>query len=81
MADLELKQRDSAYDEKHADSVEKVSVDDSLDKGGSVDDTEMVKEVEALEDRIEHDEATEDEYRVGEAYEVAIKVCTAHPGL
>ena len=37
-------------------------------------DVAYVKEVEALEDRILHDEATEDEYRVGEAYEVALKV-------
>ncbi|PCH35361.1 OPT oligopeptide transporter [Wolfiporia cocos MD-104 SS10] len=36
----------------------------------------MVKEVEALEERIAHDEATEDEYRVEEAYEVALKVLT-----
>lgn len=60
-----------AYEnEKHLD-------DDSFDKsaeGDSVDDVQMVKEVEELEDRIAHDEATEDEYRVEEAYEVALKV-------
>ncbi|KZT09762.1 OPT oligopeptide transporter [Laetiporus sulphureus 93-53] len=33
-----------------------------------------VKEVEALEERLENDEASDNEYRVGEAYEVAIKV-------
>lgn len=53
-------------------SVEKLSVGDSIEK--PIDDVQMVKEVEDLEDRLEHDEATEDEYRVEEAYEVAIKV-------
>lgn len=56
-----------------SDSVEKLSVG-SDEK--PVDDAQMVKEVEALEDRLEHDEATEEEYRVEEAYEVAIKVST-----
>ena len=65
-----------SYDEKlekHApDSVEKVS----LDSDGKIieDDTEMVKEVEALEERIQLNEATEDEYLVQDAWEVAIKV-------
>ena len=77
MADLELRQRDSAYDEKLGeDSVEKASVDSS---GKPVDDAEMVKEVEAMEDRIQHDEATDDEYRVREAWEVAIKVRSMLP--
>lgn len=56
-----------------SDSVEKLSVG-SDEK--AIDDAQMVKEVEALEDRLEHDEATEEEYRVEEAYEVAIKVST-----
>ncbi len=55
-----------------ADDADKSSVD-STGKG-VVDDTEMVKEVEAMEDRILHDEATEDEYLVQDAYEVALKV-------
>lgn len=79
MADLQLRQRDSEYDEKTgSDSVEKISIGSN---GKPVDDIEIVKEVEALEDRIQHDEATEDEYRVGEAYEVAIKVRTMDPSL
>lgn len=74
MSDLDLKHRDSDYDEKNvSDSIEKASVD-SADK--PIGDAQMVKEVEALEDRIEHDEATEDEYRVHEAWEVALKVRT-----
>lgn len=62
-------------DEKHSpDSVEKMSVDST---GKPIDDVEMVKEVEALEDRLEHDLATDDEYRVEEAWEVALKVSLA----
>ena len=81
MADLELRQRNSKYDEKNAtDSVEKASLD-STTKPISDDDAEMVKEVEALEERIQHDEAVEEEYRVAEAYEVAIKVRTTDSGL
>ncbi|EKM55312.1 uncharacterized protein PHACADRAFT_255841 [Phanerochaete carnosa HHB-10118-sp] len=72
MADLELKHRDSDYDEKNVtDSIDKISVDST---GKPIDDAQMVKEVEALEDRIENDEATEDEYRVHEAWEVSLKV-------
>ena len=43
------------------------------------DDVQMVKEVEALEERIELDEATEDEYLVQNAYEVAVKVTITLP--
>ena len=63
-----------SYDEKHApESVEK---DDSIDSmmKGSVDDIQMVKEVEAMEERIQLDEATDNEYLVQDAYEVALKV-------
>ena len=70
MADLE---QVPSYDEKHVpDSIDKASIDST----GKVitDDAEMVKEVEAMEDRIQHDEASESEYRVQEAYEVALKV-------
>lgn len=57
-------------DEKHVS-------DDSLEKNqvaSSIDDAEELKEMEDLEKRLENDEATEDEYRVEEAHEVAIKV-------
>ncbi|KAI0364037.1 OPT oligopeptide transporter [Pilatotrama ljubarskyi] len=59
---------------------EKNSVsDDSLEKKGVdgvevTDDAVMAKEVEEFEERLQNDEATEEEYRVQEAYEVAIKV-------
>lgn len=61
---------------------EKSSVSDaSIDKK-DIDGTElsedavMAKEVEEFEERLQNDDATEEEYRVQEAYEVAIKVCT-----
>ncbi|KZT66154.1 OPT superfamily oligopeptide transporter [Daedalea quercina L-15889] len=40
-------------------------------------DAQPTKKVEQMEDRIANDETTEDEYRVGEAYEVALKVLSA----
>ncbi len=46
----------------------------ALDGADVTDDAIMAKEVEEFEDRLQNDEATEDEYRVEEAYEVAIKV-------
>ena len=55
---------DTSSDEKHLDDHAIVDVDDDL----------VVKKVEELEDRIANDEATETEYRVEEAWEVAIKV-------
>ena len=61
------------FDEKQSASdisLEKKGVD-----GAEVtDDAIMAKEVEEFEERLQNDEATEDEYRVQEAYEVAIKV-------
>ena len=66
------------YDEKMVTELDKNSVDkNSLNKGtqeDSVDDAQMVKEVEAFEERLQHDEATDQEYLVQEAWEVAIKV-------
>ncbi|EPS95668.1 OPT oligopeptide transporter [Fomitopsis schrenkii] len=53
------------------------SLDKKLQDDVVVDDAELVKEVEEMEDRIANDEATEGEYRVGEAYEVAVKVLSA----
>ncbi|KAH9931204.1 OPT oligopeptide transporter [Amylocystis lapponica] len=62
------------YDEKHSsdDSLEKKPIDGS----DVVDDVQMAKEVEDFEERLANDEATAEEYRVEEAYEVAIKVLT-----
>ena len=48
------------------------------------EDAVMAKEVEEFEERLQNDEATEGEYLVQEAYEVAIKVrssLTLVPGL
>ncbi|KAI0732700.1 OPT oligopeptide transporter [Fomitopsis betulina] len=62
-------------DEKNtsdSSSLEKKLQDDVV-----VDDAELTKGVEEMEDRIINDEATEAEYRVGEAYEVAVKVLSA----
>jgi len=53
------------------------SLEKKLEDDVAVDDVELTKEVEALEDRIANDEATEAEYRVEEAYEVAVKVLSA----
>ena len=62
-------------DDKHSVS------DASLEKKGAEadvsDDARMAKEVEEFEDRLQHDEAAEEEYLVQEAYEVAIKVRTS----
>ncbi|KAH9934458.1 OPT oligopeptide transporter [Epithele typhae] len=55
-------------DEKQSDNV-------SLEKTDAVDDdARMAKEVEEFEERLERDEAANEEYLVQEAYEVAIKV-------
>ncbi|KAH9919872.1 OPT oligopeptide transporter [Fomitopsis serialis] len=53
------------------------SLEKKLEDDVAVDDVELTKEVEAMEDRIANDEATEAEYRVEEAYEVAVKVLSA----
>ena len=57
-------------------SIEKKGVD-----GEVTDDAIMAKEVEEFEERLQKDEATEGEYLVQEAYEVAIKVRTVLPTL
>ncbi|KAH9939462.1 OPT oligopeptide transporter [Amylocystis lapponica] len=63
------------YDEKHSsdDSLEKKFHESDIQV--SVDpDAQQLKDVEEFEERLANDEATEEEYRVEEAYEVAIKV-------
>ena len=45
------------------------------------EDAVIAKEVEEFEERLQNDEATEGEYLVHEAYEVAIKVRTPPPPL
>ena len=66
-----LDDRQSASDA----SIEKKAVD-----GADIsEDAVMAKEVEEFEDRLQRDEATDEEYLVQEAYEVAIKVRTVLP--
>ncbi|KAI0707763.1 OPT oligopeptide transporter [Earliella scabrosa] len=65
-----LDDRQSASDA----SIEKKAVD-----GADIsEDAVMAKEVEEFEDRLQRDEATDEEYLVQEAYEVAIKVLSTH---
>ncbi|KZT11134.1 OPT oligopeptide transporter [Laetiporus sulphureus 93-53] len=62
------------YQEKHL-SDESIDVKNLVEDAEiEVDDAKMTKEVEEMEDRLANDEASEDEYRVEEAYEVAVKV-------
>lgn len=78
LAMAELRPNAPAYDdEKHLSdtSSDEKKLDDHA--VSEVDDRQMTKEVEAMEDRIANDEATDAEYRVEEAYEVAIKVVSA----
>ena len=56
-----------------SDSDEKLSL---ASAGKPLDDRDLVEEVEALEERLQSDEGTDDEYRIVEAYEVALKVST-----
>ena len=66
----------------YADEKEKHLSDDSFEKkiadDDSVDDAQRAKEMEEFEERLQNDEATDGEYLVQEAYEVAIKVLTTH---
>ena len=62
-----------AMDDKHSTS----DISDEkkgLDGVEVTEDAIMAKEVEEFEERLQNDEATDDEYRVQEAWEVAIKV-------
>lgn len=56
-----------SIDEKH--SAPGVAVGED-----AVDDAEMLRQVEEMEDRIAHDDATEGEYFVDKPWEVALKV-------
>ncbi|KAH9945802.1 OPT oligopeptide transporter [Epithele typhae] len=63
-------------DEKQ--SLSDASLEKRASDAGAVDDARMAKEVEEFEDRLQHDEAPDEEYLVQEAYEVAIKVLSNH---
>lgn len=64
---------------------DKQSASDLSDEKKGIDgvdiseDAVMAKEVEEFEERLQNDEATEGEYLVQEAYEVAIKVRSTLP--
>lgn len=65
--------------EKHLqDSTEKISFDS--DRKPS-DDVEVVKEMEAFEDRLLNDDASEQEYLVQSGSDVAIKVPDTASGI
>ena len=69
-----------ALEEKH--SASDLSLEKKHPDGVEVtDDAVMAKEVEEFEERLQNDEAAEEEYLVQEAYEVAIKVRCAFPPL
>ena len=59
-------------DDKH--SLSDASLEKKGAEAGMTDDARMANEVEEFEDRLQRDEAAEEEYLVQEAYEVAIKV-------
>ncbi len=64
-------------EDKH--SVSDLSLEKKDHDGVQVtDDAIMAKEVEEFEERLQNDEAADEEYLVEEAYEVAIKVCCAN---
>ena len=65
-------------DDKHSlsdASVEKKGVDADKEL---TDDARVADEVEEFEERLQRDEANDEEYLVQEAYEVAIKVRPIH---
>jgi OPT family oligopeptide transporter len=71
--DIDLEKRTSTLDdEKHG--LEDVDVLDA----DSLDGAERLKRTEALEDRLDNDEAAEEEYRIETAHDIAIKVLSTH---
>ena len=65
-------------EDKHSDSD--LSIEKKDHDGVEVtDDAIMAKEVEEFEERLQNDEAAEEEYLVEEAYEVALKVRRGTP--
>lgn len=73
-----------SYDDKdekrRSDSIDKGSYDSNEKKG--VDDAQVVADVEAFEERLQRDEAADEEYLISDAADVALKVGTQyHPRL
>ena len=56
-------------------SLSDASLEKKVAEAEVSDDARMAKEVEEFEERLQRDEAADEEYLVQEAYEVAIKVC------
>lgn len=65
-------------DEKLKHDSDDSSIDKKLDDIDSFDDAQRAKEVEEFEERLQNDEATDDEYLIQEAYDVAVKVLSTH---
>lgn len=65
-------------DEKLKHDSDDGSIDKKLDDIDSLDDAQRAKEVEEFEERLQNDEAADDEYLIQEAYDVAIKVLSTH---
>ena len=59
-------------DDKLRDYSDKASFDSNEKKG--IDDAEVVREVEAFEERLQNDEAADEEYLIQDAADVALKV-------
>lgn len=72
MADVETTM--PTLDDKHSSSDDASVEKKALDGAEVTEDAIMAKEVEEFEERLQRDEATDEEYLVQEAYEVAIKV-------
>lgn len=70
--DVDL-EKSGYVDEKHGDTVDV----DVLD-GDSIDDVERLKRTEALEARLDNDEAADSEYMIENAHDIAIKVLSTH---
>ncbi|KAI0086087.1 OPT oligopeptide transporter [Irpex rosettiformis] len=78
MADIVTKEPCLAYkDDKLNAPSDKASFDSSSEKKG-VDDAEVVREIEAFEERLQNDEATDAEYLIQDAADVALKVLSTH---
>jgi hypothetical protein len=77
MADLVTHEARADYGDKDEKvfNGDNVSFDSNEKKG--LDDAAVVNEIEAFEDRLQHDEAADDEYLIQDASDVALKVFMA----
>lgn len=73
MAEIVTPEQGLIYkDDKLRDYSDKASFDSNEKKG--IDDAEVVREVEAFEERLQNDEAADEEYLIQDAADVALKV-------